>query len=236
MIIDHNHRRYRQKWEQAGKNKHNGAFYYSKEIVKLIIPKIRTTRNWITVNIPGVGVDHSVVFIHNNLHPENYEWLSRYKDLVLVCGIPETVEKVAHLGHAIYLPLSIDVAAVKAFALKEKDREVAFVGRPAKRKNVDLPEGIDCLEDLPRNKMLAELAHYKTVYAVGRCAIEAKALGCKLKAYDPRFPKVSRWKVVDSKDAAKMLQRMLDEIDKPPQECPCDRTGARLTHETGAEA
>ena len=57
------------------------------------------------------------------------------------------------------------------------------------------------------------MAEYETVYAVGRTAIEAKILGCKLKAYDPRFPKVSRWKILDNKKAAKMLQEMLDEID-----------------------
>ena len=201
-------------WNNAGKNKHNGAFYYSKEIVKNIIPLVKTDRNWITVNIPGTGCDHAIVFIHNNLHPENYDWLHDYgyKDLILVCGIPETVEKVSHLGHAVYLPLSIDVENVKKFKT-EKTKDAAFVGRPAKRKGLELPEGIDIIEGLPRQQMLAQMAEYKTIYAVGRTAIEAKALGCRLKAYDPRFPKVSRWKVLDNKDAAKILQGLLDEID-----------------------
>ena len=30
---------------------------------------------------------------------------------------------------------------------------------------------------------------------------------------DPRFPDTSLWKVLDNKDAAKKLQKMLDEID-----------------------
>lgn len=213
MIIDHTHKAYRLKWANAGKNKFNGAFYYSKEIVENIIPNVETDRNWITVNIPGVGCDHAVVFIHNNKHPENYEWLKRYKDLILVCGIPETVEKVAHLGHAIYLPLSVDVDYVKQFRVEEKTKEIAFVGRPAKRKDADLPDGVDYIEALPRPKMLEAMAQYKTVYAVGRCAIEAKILNCRLKAYDPRFPKVSRWKVFDNKDAAKKLQEEIDRID-----------------------
>lgn len=214
MIIGHNHPKYRSRWNNAGKNKHNGAFYYSKEIVKNIIPLVKTDRNWITVNIPGTGCDHAIVFIHNNLHPENYDWLHDYgyKDLILVCGIPETVEKVSHLGHAVYLPLSIDVENVKKFKT-EKTKDAAFVGRPAKRKGLELPEGIDIIEGLPRQQMLAQMAEYKTIYAVGRTAIEAKALGCRLKAYDPRFPKVSRWKVLDNKDAAKILQGLLDEID-----------------------
>ena len=213
LIIDHTHPKYRQKWLNAGRGKYNGAFYYSKEIVRNIIPNVRTDRNWITVNVPGVGADHSIVFIHNNLHPEHYDWLRDYKDLVLVVGIPETIEKVAGLGKVIYLPLSIDVAEVKAYKVKEKTKGSAFVGRPAKRRNVELPDGIDFIEYLPRKELLRKMAHYETVYAVGRCAIEAKALGCKLKAYDPRFPKVSRWKVLDNKDAAKILQVKLNEID-----------------------
>ena len=213
MIIDHNHIEYQRKWELAGRNKYNGAYYYSQEIVKNIIPEIETDRNWITVNLRGIGCDHSIVFIHNNKRPENYEWLRQYKDLVLVCGIPETVEKVQHIGKAIYLPLSVDVEHVKQFRVKEKTKGTAFVGRPAKRRDVELPEDIDILENMERDKLLQAVAEYDTIYAVGRCAIEAKILGCKLKAYDERFPKVSRWKVLDNKDAVKILQDQLDQID-----------------------
>ena len=215
MIIDHTHPEYLKKWRAAGKNQYNGAYYYSQEIVDNIIPNIETSRNWITVNVKGVGCDHAIVFIHNNLHPENYEWLRfyGYRDLVLVCGIPETVEKVAHLGKAIYLPISVDVDYVEQFRVEEKTKEAAFVGRPAKRKYGKLPDGIDYLEGLPREDLLRAMAEYKTVYAVGRCAIEAKILGCKLKAYDPRFPKVSRWKILNNKDAVSMLQEELDRID-----------------------
>lgn len=212
-IISHEHPAYIRKWKAAGKNKYNGAYYYSKEIVENIIPRLRTDRNFITVNIEGVGCDHAVVFIHNNKHPEKYEWLRKYDDLILVCGIPETVEKVAHLGRAIYLPLSVDVEHVKQFAVKEKTKEAAFVGRPAKRRGITLPEGVDIIENLPRDEMLAEMAKYKEIYAVGRCAIEAKVLKCRLKVYDPRFPKVSRWKPLDNAKAAAMLQEELDRID-----------------------
>lgn len=213
MVISHKHPAYIRKWQKAGKNRYNGAYYYSKEIVENIIPRLKTDRNFITVNVEGVGCDHAVVFIHNNLHPGRYDWLSRYKDLILVCGIPETVEKVAHLGKAIYLPLSVDVEYVKQFAVKEKTKESAFVGRPAKRKGLKLPKDIDILENMPRDQLLTEMAKYKEVYAVGRCAIEAKILKCRLKAYDPRFPKVSRWKPLDNAKAAEMLQAELDKID-----------------------
>lgn len=213
MVVDHNNIVYRGRWNKAGKNKYNGAFYYSKEIIANIMPLVKTDRNWITVNVPGRCWDHSIVFIHNNLHPENYEWLKRFNDLVLVCGVPETCEKVAHLGTAVYLPLSVDVDHVRRFRVKEKTKGSAFVGRPAKRKDVRLPLGVDVIEGLPRNEMLKRMAQYETIYAVGRTAIEAKVLGCKLKAYDPRYPKVSRWKILDNKKAAKMLQDILDKID-----------------------
>ena len=86
MIIDHTHPEYLKKWRAAGKNQFNGAYYYSQEIVDNFIPNIETSRNWITVNVKGVGCNHAIVFVHNNLRPENYEWLRfyGYKDLVLV--------------------------------------------------------------------------------------------------------------------------------------------------------
>lgn len=217
MIIDHTHYRYRQRRELLPEaQRHNGAYYYSREIVKNIIPLVETDRNWITINIQGVGVDHSIVFIHNNLHPENYDWLKYYgyKDLVLVCGIKETCEKVAHLGTAIYLPLSIDVDYVKQFMAEERTKKAAFAGRRSKANAEKLPADIDYLCGMKRPQLLAAMAEYKQIYAVGRTAIEAKALGCTIKAYDERFPDTRRWKVVDNKDAAKMLQKQLDRIDK----------------------
>ena len=236
MIIDHRNSMYRYKRAAAGNNKHNGAYYYSCEIVKNIIPNVKTDRNWITVNVQGVGCDHAIVFIHNNLHPENYEWLRRYKDLILVCGIPETVDKVKHLGKAIYLPLSVDVEYVKQFAVKDKTKDTAFVGRKSKARDKNLPEGIDYLTNLPRNDLLSQMAQYKTVYAVGRCAIEAKILKCKLKAYDPRFPKVSRWKILDNKDAAKMLQEMIDGIDGNEQQTKSAKRKRQPTQEVPRQA
>ena len=213
MIINHNNAAYRAKWQGSGVNQYNGAFYYSKEITKNIIPEIRTSRNWITVNVAGVGCDNAIVFIHNNLHPERYEWLRQYKDLILVCGVRETVPKVEHLGRTIYLPLSIDTEYVKQFRVETKTKTAAFVGRRSKMRLGELPKGIDYLHGIRRQKLLPMMAEYKTIYAVGRTAIEAKCLGCKVLAYDKRFPNPSVWKVLDNKDAARMLQRELDRID-----------------------
>ena len=68
MIISHENELYVATRKREG-GRHNGAYYYSVEICKNIIPKIKTKRNWVTINIPPVGKDHSIVFIHNNLHP-----------------------------------------------------------------------------------------------------------------------------------------------------------------------
>ena len=58
------------------------------------------------------------------------------------------------------------------------------------------------------------MAEYEQIYAVGRTAIEAKILGCEVLPYDVRYPDPRMWKVIDNKDAAKLLQKKLDVIDR----------------------
>ena len=211
MIIDYRDEDYIR--SRGEKNLHNGAYYYSKELTENIIPYIKTDRPWVTIMVRGKCYDRAIYFIHNNLKPERYEWLRNYKDLILVCGIPETCEKVEHLGTPIYLPLSIDVDYVKQFRAK-KTREACFAGRKSKKKLGTLPEDIDYLENLPRFDLLERLARYKYAYAVGRLALEAKVLQCKVMPYDERFPDVKRWKVIDNKEVIPILQAKIDEIDK----------------------
>ena len=141
MIVDTDHPKYLDKWRWQNTGKWNGAYYYSKEIVKYFIPNIKTDRHWITVNVKGVGADHAIVFIHNNLHPENYSWLKKYDDLILVCGLPETMDKVRHLGTPIHLPLSVDVREVEQYK-REKDKGVCYAGRKGKRGR---PMDVDCI-------------------------------------------------------------------------------------------
>lgn len=211
MIIDHTHPKYRQVWENLGDDRYNGAYYYSLEIVSNIIPNVLTDRSWVTINIEGEARHRAIVFIHNNLEPQIYDWLKGYEDLILVCGVPETVKKVQHLGTAIYLPLSVNVAEVKRYR-KKKDRYLAYAGRPSKARSVFPPE-TEFLEGLPRKELLREMARFEYVYAVGRTAIEAKILGCEVLSYDARYPDPEVWEIVDSKDAAKMLQEKLIAID-----------------------
>lgn len=214
MIIDHDDFVYKDRWNAAGADRYNGAYYYAKEIKENIIPRIKTLRDWVLINTKGYAYDGAIVFIHNNKHPENYEWLKRYQDLVLVCGIPETCEKVKHLGRTILLPLSVDTEYVAQFKT-EKTKEVAFAGRVSKIHDAEnaLPKGCDILGGLPREELLPELAKYKKVYAVGRTAIEARILGCEILPYDPRFPDPSIWQPLDNKEAAEILQKELNKID-----------------------
>lgn len=214
MIIDHNHTMYRSLWNNCGDNKWNGAFYYSKEIVKHIIPRVKTNRNWVTINVRGVCPGHSIVFIHNNLHPERYAWLENVKDLILVCGIEKTAEFLKRYHHpTIVLPLSVDVESVKQYE-RPKTKYCAYAGRPAKAQGYKFPKDCDMLTGLPRNKLLPAMAEFECIYAVGRTAIEAKILGCEILPYDTRYPDPSIWEVLDCADAAKILQEKLDKVEE----------------------
>lgn len=192
--------------------KPNGALLYSQEIVKYFIPNIKTDRNWVTINLAGYCYDHSIVFIHNNLTPELYEWLKDFDDLILVCSQPETMEKVKDYGYPIYVPLSIPVEEVKKYTTK-KTKSRAYAGRAGKYASRNA-RNCDRLEDLPHEELLEKMAEYYSVYAVGRTALEAKVLGCRIVPYDPRYPDISRWQVIDSMEAVEILQRELNKAEE----------------------
>lgn len=217
MIIDHTHPDYVAKWKTLGADKYNGAYYYSKEIVKNIIPNVKTDRNWITIRLADLKdhPDHSIIFIHNNRNPNYYEYLKDYKDCILVCGLSETVHNVNFFGKSIYLPLSVDVKQVEKYRVKEKTKDAAYAGRTVKLNYAtnSMPKDIDILANMPQSSLLKEMAKYRKIYATGRCAIQGKILGCEIGVHDTRFTDPSVWKVLDNRDAAKMLQKMIDEID-----------------------
>lgn len=218
MIIDHTHPLYVKKRNSMSEDgKHNGAYYYSKEIVKNIIPNVKTDRNWITIRLPEMTVhpDHSIIFIHNNRNPNYYSYLKNYKDCILVCGMPHTAENLRFFGRTIYLPLSVDVKQVEKYKVKKKTKEIAYAGRKMKLSyyNNRVPSGVDILSGMSQSKLLQEMAKYKKIYASGRTAIQAKILGCEVLPHETNYPDTSIWKVLDNRDAAKMLQKMIDEID-----------------------
>lgn len=205
MIISHESPSYK---KLNNTSRWNGAYYYSKEIVENIIPKVKTDRNWVTIKCSDAA-DHSIVFIHNNMHPEHYDYLKQYHDLVLVVGAPQTAAKVAHLGKTIYLPLSVDIDDVLRYKCK-KDKDVCFVGRPNKFDGTQAYG--DYIGGCPREQLLTRLARYRRAFAVGRCAIEAKILGCEVLPYDPRYPDPALWTIVDNSEAAAILQHELDAL------------------------
>ena len=116
---------YQNKIELTPKIKYNGAYYYSVEIVKNMMPLINTKRPFVTINT-GKAYNHAIVFIHSNINLEMiYKYLHNYKDLILVCGLPETQVKIAKLfpeHKSIYLPLSIDVNEVKQYYIPFEEK------------------------------------------------------------------------------------------------------------------
>ena len=210
-IIDHTHPAYIRARDRIGKSRWNGAYYYSKEICEFIIPKIETDRNWITINIhkEQVGCDHAIVIIHNHFHPERYEWLKKYDDLILVCAAEQDMEELGHLGKTIFLPLSIDVEYVRQF-IRPKTREIGYAGRLEKKGK--LPPEADIISKMERKEFLSTLATYRKVYCVDRVELEAKVLGCEV--LHNNIPSFAPEEVIDIRDAAVMLQKALEEIDE----------------------
>lgn len=219
---DPNYIAYCKVFHPNGKGTHNGAYYYSKEIVKNIIPNVKTDRPWDTLGMRFLHTDdHAIVFLHHNINHERvYCWLRRYQDLVLICSTPLTYKwaRTVRGSHAVFLPLSVDVDYVKQFRT-DKTKDTCYMGnrwsfkKPYEDKlppNVDFPP-----PNISREELLKWIAPYRKVYAIGRCAIEARVLGAEiLPFYDP-FPEPNYWKVVSNQEAAQMLQKSLDQIDGP---------------------
>lgn len=215
MIIDHTHPEYVKKRNAMSQaSKYNGAYYYSKDIVKYIIPSVNTDRNWVTVRLPEVEVpEHSIVFIHNNRNPNYYSYLKNVRDVVLVCSTRHTYDNMKLFSNkVILLPLSVDVKSVERYKVKEKTKEMAFAGRLIKKNN-RVPSKADILTNMPQSKLIKEMSKYKTIYSVGRTAIQARILGCEIGVYDSMYPDSKVWKVLDCKEASRILQSELDKID-----------------------
>lgn len=212
---------YKKIFYPKGSGAHNGAYYYSQEIVKNIIPNVKTWRPWDTLGMKHLrSVDHAIVFIHHNLnHDKVYGWLKQYKDLVYVCSTKASLLWAMDQpnGDAVLLPLSIDTEYVKQFKTK-KTKKACYAGNLWKFKKPDIakyvPEGTDFPpKNLPREELLKFIAPYKICYAIGRTAIEARVLGCKVRNCDSRYEGVN-WLVLSNQEAAQILQKELDQIDR----------------------
>jgi hypothetical protein len=211
MIIDHNHPEYVARYKKLGKAKWNGCYYYSQEIVKNIIPRVKTDRDWNTVGRDVEGMhDGMIVFLHDNATPWHYDWLKNYKDLVLVCSSTYTYESVQYWGDPILLPMSIDTEYVKQFRT-EKTKDTCFVGNSWVRANSNrIPDKVDFFSSMPREELLKAVAPYKRAMAIDRCAQECVVLGCELLPLETRYHCDDVGKVLDNRDAAEMLQQILN--------------------------
>lgn len=217
MIIDHNHPEYEAIRKKCGNGKYNGCYYYSREIVKNIIPNVKTWRGWNTVGRELDGMcDHMIVFLHDNSTPWNYGWLKKYKDLVLVCSSEYTLNSVIYSGHTVLLPMSIDTEYVKQFRT-EKTKDTCFVGNIWVRRSLTNPSAItgkvDFFSSLPRERLLKEVAKYKRGFAIDRCAQELLCLGVELLPLETRYGCDNIGQLLDNRDAAQILQKELDKID-----------------------
>jgi hypothetical protein len=217
MIIDHSHPEYEAIRKKCGNGKYNGCYYYSQEIVKNIIPNVKTWRDWNTVGRELDGMcDHMIVFLHDNSTPWNYQWLKKYKDLVLVCSSEYTLNSVIYSGHTLLLPMSIDTEYVKQFRT-QKTKDTCFVGNVWVRRSLTnpsaIPDNVDFFSSFPRERLLKEVAKYKRAFAIDRCAQEAIALGCELLPLETRYGCDNIGRLLDNRDAAQILQKELDKID-----------------------
>lgn len=205
-----------QEWKDTHVGINNGAYWYSKELYENIVPFIKTNRDWVLINVDNNCTDGAIVFIHNNANPDSYYWLSEYKDLILVCSQVKTLIKMAEMFpkfHCILLPLSIDTKYVSKFKVKRKTKATAYYGRQMKcPQNILYDNTIDKIYGKDRDKCLKELAKYKTVYAIGRCAIEAKCLGCRVLAHEGEYIN-TKFNLIDNKEVIPVLQKFIDEID-----------------------
>ena len=206
-----------QEWIDTHVGINNGAYWYSKELYENIVPKIKTKRGWCLINVDNQCEDDMIVFIHNNAHPESYKWLKNYKNLILVCSQPKTLDAMIEMFpkfHCIYLPLSIDTKYVKLFKAKRKTKDTAYFGRKSKcPDSISADEKIDKINGDDREKLLKQVAKYKKVYAIGRCALEAKCLGCEVLYHKGEYQNIDS-PLLDNKEVIPELQRLINEIDQ----------------------
>lgn len=219
-VNDFNYRSYRKVFS---KGMFNGAYYYAKELEENIIPLVKTDRHW---DLLGMNFtrhfNHSVIFVHHNLDwDKTYGWMDKYNDIVLVASTYPTLDWAKSKGYkVIFLPLSIDVEYVKRF-MTEKTKDACYAGNrwafKREQENKNIPKGVVFPPpNLERDKLLEFMAPFRKCYAIGRCALEAMALGCEIMPFlMDRYPDPNYWKILENKDAAKILQTELNKIDNP---------------------
>lgn len=218
IIVNYQHPNYLAKWNALPSGKFNGAYYYSQDIENYILPHIQTERPVNTIGIHDCGGENDmIVFVHHYLHPENYKWLKRFKNIIIVSSDYEADKVLKGFGNVIHLPLSVPVAEV-AKHKKKKTQNACYIGNPWSFKQQELrelvPPEVHRFGEMPREQLWDVMAEYKIVYAIGLCAIEAQVLGAKLEMSRYRYPDPAKsFPVLDCGDAGKALNIAIKRIE-----------------------
>ena len=210
--------------QSAGKE--NGAYYYSKEIEDNILPKIKAGLLIVTAGAALYSAkelpDGCVVVCHDNRSTKKSYGRLFGKNIIWVCSKHSTVATLEGYGEkAVYVPLSIDTEYVKKFK-RRKTKDIAYVGNAwaFKRDYLNaLPNNIEQLSDMSREKLLKEMAKYKNVIAEGRVYLEAMTLGCKVEL--PKYENITveapelfgRKRPLDNRDAIPAWREALQAAD-----------------------
>jgi hypothetical protein len=216
IIQDHTTKDYLLAQSRLRMGKHNGAFYYSKEIVDNFIPNIKTTYNWQTIN-HQVAPEHCIVFVHSNNALERYDYLLRYKDIILVCSTTHSMEQLKKKGHnkVILVPLSIDIEYLNKFKKEDKSGTIACGNIWAftpEMKEYFKNNNIQHYHDLQRDDLLTLMGKAKTIYAIGRTCMEAIYLGAEVIQPDKEYPVEKYDTYYTQTDAINILQAELDKL------------------------
>lgn len=201
--------------------KENGAYYYSKEIEENILPELGFDMFYITAGAALYTArelpDGAIVICHDNRSTKQSYGKLFGKGIVWVCSKHSTVETLDGYGErAVYVPLSIDTEYVKQFKRK-KTKDTAYVGNAwaFKREYLNsLPIDIEQLSDMPRVKLLKEMAKYKNVLAEGRVLQEAQILGCKTEVPKYDGHESVYVEALDNREAIKYWREVLEPIAK----------------------
>jgi hypothetical protein len=217
IIQDHNTTEYKAAQSKLNRGKFNGAYFYSKEIVDCFIPQIKTTYNWQTINHQKAP-EHCIVFVHSNNALHRYDYLLKYKDIILVCSTHNSLNELKKKGHkkVIYVPLSIDTDYLDNFKMDKKYGTIAAGNLWAftpETKVMFIRNRIKHYHDIPREDLLKLMAKSKTVYAIGRTAMEAIYLGANVIQPDKEYPVEKYTTYFTQKQAIEILRKEIERYE-----------------------
>lgn len=218
IIQDHTTKEYLNAQSKLRSGKHNGAYYYSKEIVENFIPSIKTDYNWQTINHQKAP-EHCIVFVHSNNALNRYDYLLKYSDVILVCSTHHSMEQLQKKGHkqVCYVPLSIDTNYLNNFKNDNKEGTIACGNIWAftnQTKEMFKLNNITHYHDLERDELLTLMSKAETVYAIGRTAMEAIYLGANVIQPEKEYPVEKYDTYYTQQDAINILQQEIENFNQ----------------------